>query len=142
MNQFTCYSQHVVYAGIQGDDIVIPEVELSSLPLFSEETVLTEKLDGANCSIYHGNVSDMYTCSCSVARSTDLSLIFEATLLLRMAIITQVLLIFLFMYMYIQKALILPPFRLTKHTLSILSIRVTCVIMYLFVLKVFYKYMC
>ena len=94
MNQFTCYSQHVVYAGIQGDDIVIPEVELSSLPLFSEETVLTEKLDGANCSIYHGNVSDMYTCSCSVARSTDLSLIFEATLLLWMAIITQVLLIF------------------------------------------------
>ena len=34
-------------------------MELSSLPLLSEETVLTEKMDGANCSIYHGNVSDM-----------------------------------------------------------------------------------
>ena len=44
-------------AGVQGDDIVIPEVELSSLPLLNEETVITEKLDGANCSIYHGNVS-------------------------------------------------------------------------------------
>ena len=27
----------------------------SSLPLLSEETVVTGKLDGANCSIYHGN---------------------------------------------------------------------------------------
>ena len=36
---------------------MIPEVELSSLPLLSEEAVLTEKLDGANCSIYRGVVS-------------------------------------------------------------------------------------
>ena len=37
--------------------MVLAEAQLSSLPLLSEETVLTEKLDGANCSIYHGTVS-------------------------------------------------------------------------------------
>ena len=46
------------------------------------------------------------------------------------------------MYLPLVKALILPPFRLTKHTASIFSIHVTCVIMYLIVLNMFCKYMC
>jgi hypothetical protein len=46
-----------------------------------------------------------------------------------------------FLFMYI-KMYILPPFRLTKHTVSMLSIHVTCVIMYLIVLNMFCKYMC
>ena len=36
--------------------MVLSEVELGALPLFNEETVFTEKLDGANCSIYRGAV--------------------------------------------------------------------------------------
>jgi hypothetical protein len=44
---------------VQSDDVVIGEAELGSLPLLSEETVLTEKLDGANCSIYRGTVTHM-----------------------------------------------------------------------------------
>ena len=44
---------------MQSDDVVIGEAELGSLPLLSEETVLTEKLDGANCSIYRGTVTNM-----------------------------------------------------------------------------------
>ena len=44
------------------------------------------------------------------------------------------------MYLPLVKALVLPPFRLTRHTVCILSIHVRCAIMYLFVLKVFYKY--
>ena len=42
--------------GVQEDDVVLSKVELGALPLFNEETVLTEKLDGANCSIYRGTV--------------------------------------------------------------------------------------
>ena len=40
---------------------MIPESVLCTLPLLNEETVLTEKLDGANCSIYRGSAS---TASC------------------------------------------------------------------------------
>ena len=53
---------HTHGAGVQSDDIVIGEAELGSLhPLLSQETVLTEKLDGANCSIYRGTVGTNYS---------------------------------------------------------------------------------
>ena len=40
--------------GVSGDDIVLPST--SKQPFLSQESILTEKLDGGNCSIFRGKV--------------------------------------------------------------------------------------
>ncbi len=42
--------------GVSADDVVLPYTNSADLPILSQETVLTEKLDGGNCSIYKGKV--------------------------------------------------------------------------------------
>ena len=41
--------------GVSDDDVILPS-STSKLPCFTQEAVLTEKLDGGNCSIFRGKV--------------------------------------------------------------------------------------
>ena len=43
-------------AGVQDDDIVLSAGSCSELPFLKKEAVITEKLDGGNCSIFCGKV--------------------------------------------------------------------------------------
>ena len=51
--------------GVSADDIVLVSSKDTALPILSQETVLTEKLDGGNCSIYNGKVCGMF-CDCQI----------------------------------------------------------------------------
>ncbi len=51
--------------GVSADDIVLVSSKDTALPILSQETVVTEKLDGGNCSIYNGKVCGML-CDCQI----------------------------------------------------------------------------
>lgn len=49
---------HIIkLTGVQDDDILLSASGCSGLPFLREEAVVTEKLDGGNCSIHRGKVS-------------------------------------------------------------------------------------
>ena len=45
-----------VSLGVNNDDIVLSTTQCSDLPILCEEAIISEKLDGGNCSIYQGKV--------------------------------------------------------------------------------------
>ena len=42
--------------GVSSDDVVLSSTQVAVLPFLSRAAVVTEKLDGGNCSIYNGKV--------------------------------------------------------------------------------------
>ncbi len=48
------------HLGVQTDDIVLKSEHAHSLKFLAHKAVLTEKLDGGNCSIYRGKVCIQY----------------------------------------------------------------------------------
>ena len=47
---------YILLAGVQEDDIVLTSSQCSDCPFLLREAVVTEKLDGGNCSIFQGKV--------------------------------------------------------------------------------------
>ena len=43
--------------GVQSDDIVLNSRALDQMCFFTQDVVITEKMDGGNCSLYRGKVS-------------------------------------------------------------------------------------
>lgn len=57
--------------GVSADDIVLSSARDANIPLLSQETILTEKLDGGNCSIYHGKVCLSYCTNISLVLAIE-----------------------------------------------------------------------